>query len=203
VPGVEPCRERGRAGQVAEHHRELAALGGVKSAWRGRGGSNLHGGCVALDAFEVCNRTKQLAAMSEQDAELFRILIGQIGKDAEINPVVIEDLGVLAKTNPGKPLSDLLHRSPLENASSFSKPMRDCTRGEYFWPPIDMAVLKVGRVFRAYGKKENIANGDEPRPIPEIATCPGGKCPSDKLSLLVPLQQSTRIWSWHMRAVAD
>jgi hypothetical protein len=50
--------------------------------------------------------------MSKQDAELFQILIGQVGKDAGINPVLIEDLGVLAKTERGKPLSDLLHCSP-------------------------------------------------------------------------------------------
>ena len=34
VLGIEPRRQRGRADEVAEHHRELAALG--VGPWRGR-----------------------------------------------------------------------------------------------------------------------------------------------------------------------
>jgi hypothetical protein len=139
--------------------------------------------------------------MSKQDAELFQILIGQIGKDAEINPVLIEDLGVLAKTEPGKPLGDLLHCSPLRrfvNASSLSKPRRDCIRGAYFWPTIVVAVLNSIEFSGQNGKKNNIANGDEPRVIPEIATCPWGMCLSDKLSS-VPLQAFQAHLSGYMR----
>jgi hypothetical protein len=123
--------------------------------------------------------------MSEQKAELFQILIGQIGKDAEINPVLIEGLGVLAKTESGKPLCDLLHCRPsrhFANASSFSKPMRDHTRDAYFWPPTVVAVLYSIEFYEHTERKVTLQIAMSRGFIPEIATCPCGMRLSDKLS---------------------
>jgi hypothetical protein len=39
---VEPCRERGEAHEVAEHHRELAALGRCGSGLMRRGAGWIH-----------------------------------------------------------------------------------------------------------------------------------------------------------------
>jgi hypothetical protein len=47
--------------------------------------------------------------MSEQDTELLQILISQISEDAEVDAVLVEKMGILAKAELGKPLSDLLH----------------------------------------------------------------------------------------------
>jgi hypothetical protein len=57
--------------------------------------------------------------MAEQDAELFKILIRQIGEDAEIDPVLGEALRVLPETELLKPLSDLLHRGPSRSRGTF------------------------------------------------------------------------------------
>ena len=96
VLGVEPSRERGRADEVAEHDRELAALGGVQRARNGRcrwGCGTCR--CALLNGFEIGNRAQQLAAMAEQDAQLLQILISQIGEDAEIDRIVAKRLRVL------------------------------------------------------------------------------------------------------------
>ena len=62
VLGVEPSRERGRADEVAKHDRELAALGGVQRARRGRRRSrNGDCRCALLNGFEIGNRAQQLA----------------------------------------------------------------------------------------------------------------------------------------------
>jgi organic hydroperoxide reductase OsmC/OhrA len=83
VLGVEASRERGRADEVAEHDRELAALSGVQRVRRGRRRSrNGDCRCALLNGFEIGNRAQQLSAMAEQDAQLLQILIRQIGEDA-------------------------------------------------------------------------------------------------------------------------
>ena len=108
VLGVEPRRERGRANEVAEHDRELTALGGVQQARRGwsRCGCGTCR-CALLNSFEIGNRAQQLTAMAEQDAQLLQILIRQIGEDAEIDPVLAKRLRVLIQTDPAEPTIDV------------------------------------------------------------------------------------------------
>ena len=59
-------RQRRRANQVREHHRDLAALGGVLRARPGgcysRNGDT---GFALLDALEIGNGAKQFAAMAK------------------------------------------------------------------------------------------------------------------------------------------
>ena len=123
VLGIEPRRQRGRADEIAEHHRELAALGGVQRARRGRRRSR-NGDCrrALLHGFEIGNRAQQLAAMAEQEAQLLQILIRQIGEDAEIDPVLAKRLRVLLQTDPAEPTVDVQVQSfrPL-SAAVFEK----------------------------------------------------------------------------------
>src|ERR1700690_3589740 len=113
VLGVEPGRERGRTNEVAEHDRELAALGVVQRAQRGRSRC----GCgtyrnALLNGFEIGNRAQQLPAMAEQDAQLLQILIRQIGEDAEIDSVLTKRPCVLLQTDPAEPIIDVQVQSP-------------------------------------------------------------------------------------------
>ena len=102
--------------QVREHHRDLAALGGVHQA---RLGSccNSRCRCARLDVFEVANRPQQLAAMSQRDAELLQILIRQVGEDTEVDPVLIEALCILSKTELVVAVSLNPHRGPAQRVS--------------------------------------------------------------------------------------
>ena len=58
------------------------------------------------------NRRKHLAPMAERDAKLFEVLIGQIGKDGEIDVVLGKTLGVLGHAELFEPVRNLLHRGP-------------------------------------------------------------------------------------------
>jgi len=132
VLGVEARRERGRADEVAEHDRELAALGGVKLARRGRCPSrNGDCRCALLNGFEIGNRAQQLAAMAEQDAQLLQILIRQIGEDAEIDPVLAKRLRVLLQTDLAKPTVDVQIQSPsLPDANDDREPSMALAQGQ-------------------------------------------------------------------------
>ena len=123
VLGVELRRERGRADEVAEHDRELTALGGVQ--WARRGGGRSRNGdcrCALPKGFETTNRAQQLAAMAEQYAQLLQILIRQIGEDAEIDPVLAKRGRVLLQTDPAEPTVDVQVQSPRAlSAAPFEK----------------------------------------------------------------------------------
>jgi hypothetical protein len=50
--------------------------------------------------------------MAEQDAEFLKILIRQIGENAEVDPVLGKTLSVLPKSELFEPVRNLLHRGP-------------------------------------------------------------------------------------------
>jgi hypothetical protein len=80
VLGIEPCRERRRADQIAEHHRQLPPLGGRgrrRQAGRRIGVPRGRG----LAVCEIRDRTKQQAPMAEGEAELLEVFVGQLGQD--------------------------------------------------------------------------------------------------------------------------
>ena len=105
---VQAGGQSGRADEVAEHDREVATLGGVQRARRGRCRSrNGDCRCALLNGFEIGNRAQQLAAMAEQDAQLLQILIRQIGEDAEIDRIIAKRLRVLLQTDPAEPTVDV------------------------------------------------------------------------------------------------
>jgi hypothetical protein len=71
VLGVHARREHCRTDEVREHHRDLAALGGISRCGRSRC-RNGRSGSTLGESFEVCDRSQQFAAMAKQDAELSR-----------------------------------------------------------------------------------------------------------------------------------
>ena len=62
VLGVEPRRQRGRADEVAEHHRELAALGRVGGCRTGR---RCRWSRIGMHSGQTCNRLEQSLAMAQ------------------------------------------------------------------------------------------------------------------------------------------
>lgn len=84
----------------------MPALGGVQRQLRRSGRRSV------LGFFELGDFAQQFAAMADNDAELFQVLIREIGQDAEVDAVVLEKSGVAAKTERGEPVTDLLHCSP-------------------------------------------------------------------------------------------
>ena len=109
VLGVEPGRERGRANEVAEHDRELTALGGVQQARRGGrrcGCGDLTGALFSMASRSAIARNS-LRRWPSKTPKLLQILIRQIGEDAEIDPVLAKRLRVLLQTDPAEPTIDV------------------------------------------------------------------------------------------------
>ena len=48
------------------------------------------------------------------DANLFKILVGQVGQNIKINAVLSKALGVLVHTDLAEPVRNRIHRSPPE-----------------------------------------------------------------------------------------
>ena len=78
--GVEPRRERGRADQVAEHHRQLAALGLCACGRR----------CTASLGTECSDGLQELLAWAERQSKLFEISLAELGEHFPVNLVVAE-----------------------------------------------------------------------------------------------------------------
>jgi hypothetical protein len=108
VLGVELGRERRRTNEVGEHRGELATLGIIFPSWLGVHG---RGGCRYgnRDVAEIADRTEHLAAMAEQDTEVFQVLVCQIGENAGVDPVLHEASGVLGQAKRRQPLCDRRH----------------------------------------------------------------------------------------------
>ncbi len=106
ILGVEPRRQRRRAHEIAEHHRELTALGGILWPSLGRVSGSRRGWG---DAREPPDRTQHLAAIAEHDAEVFRILVRQVSKDGQINAVLGKALPVLGQAERCQPLRSRGH----------------------------------------------------------------------------------------------
>ena len=94
--GVEPLRQRGRAHQVTEQHRELPPLG-VWSHPRGCSLGRLMRqrvpfGCLGL-APQGGDGIEQPATMADQgNAEVLEVVAGQIGQEIDVDLVVAERL---------------------------------------------------------------------------------------------------------------
>ena len=61
------------------------------------------------DVAEIADRTEHLAAMAEQDTEVFQVLVCQIGENAGVDPVLHEASGVLGQAKRRQPLCDRRH----------------------------------------------------------------------------------------------
>ena len=72
ILGIEACRQRGRADQIAEHHRQLPAFRSGSGRSCSLDGRRRAGG-------ERGDSPEDALAVSEQHAELFEVGLGQIG----------------------------------------------------------------------------------------------------------------------------
>jgi hypothetical protein len=106
VLGVEPRRQRGRAHQIAEQHRQLAAFRATRRhldvALR-----------LAVRTTELCDRAQELLAVTEREPELLQVLVGQVRQDLAVDVVLGKDRPVAAEAQPFEPLVDVAHgRAP-------------------------------------------------------------------------------------------
>jgi hypothetical protein len=108
VLGIEPGRERSRADEVAEHHGELAALGGVgrdnsrdRNLRRGRcSGFGSRGG----RSVQLLDRGHDLAPMADNgDADILEILDRQLRQHRVVDFVFAERRLVLRKAEAPQP----------------------------------------------------------------------------------------------------
>jgi len=89
-----------------------AGNGQGRRLWRDVCGNWRRGSCSWYA--DLCgNRAQHFATITEDDAKLFQVLIGQVAKDREINPVFSKTLGVFGHAEFFEPVRNLLHRGPL------------------------------------------------------------------------------------------
>ncbi len=105
ILGIETRRERRRADQIAEHHRQLAPFRGLFARPRSFGERQAGG-------TERGGRAQDPLAVPEEDAELFEIRLGQFGQRFEVNRVVAKNSLVLPEPETAQPLGDIHGVSP-------------------------------------------------------------------------------------------
>ena len=103
ILGVEFRGDAGRADEIAEHHGEVAALGG----FYGRRGRLRVGRDEGRRRGRVRDGFQEPSSMPEQNAELFEIGVAEVGQDIGIDAVVAERRLVLPEPEAPQPLSDV------------------------------------------------------------------------------------------------
>src|SRR5262249_29286217 len=106
--GVEPCRERRRAHQIAEHHRKLAAFRRRGSGLTGGSTSWLHvgNGCGGQFGDPVSDAQSMPGT---RHAKVPQSLIIDLPQKVHVDVVGLEGVGILAKADRLKPFPDLAH----------------------------------------------------------------------------------------------
>ena len=103
---VHATRECGRTHKVREHHGDLSALCGVLGL---RLDQRRLRRCLD-STHKLRNRRQHLSSMAEQDADLLKVLVGQVAKDRDIDSVLGKTLGVLGHAEVFEPVRNLLRR---------------------------------------------------------------------------------------------
>ena len=113
---VEPRGEAGRTDQIAEHHRDRAALGiqGAKvcGAEAGAAATSRRLGSAPFGRHTRCYGLQQSFAVAERDAELFEVAVSEIGEHVHIDLVVAKLLPVLTEAKSAQPFADIHSRAP-------------------------------------------------------------------------------------------
>jgi hypothetical protein len=105
--------ERGRADEVAEHDRELAAFGGV-GRLRARRGDR--GGVGRLGDGERRDSLEQAFPMPQGYADLFEIVFRQVPQNFGVNVILPKQRLILAEIEASQPLPDIRDRFPAAQA---------------------------------------------------------------------------------------
>jgi hypothetical protein len=100
---VEPGRQRRRADEIAEHDRELAAL--CRHLARHDGRPN-----VRRRGSEVPDRFEQAFAVTERDAELLEVALGQLRQHLGVDFALAERGLILTQAKASQPTSEIHHR---------------------------------------------------------------------------------------------
>ena len=114
--GSSRADKRGRADQVAEHHRQLPPLGLRRGHRRGDGRA---GRRRPRPVREAGDRLEQLLARAERQAELLEVGFGQLGQHLPVDLVVAERLLVALQPQTAQPSGDV-HGSSLDSAPCFA-----------------------------------------------------------------------------------
>ena len=103
-------RQRGRADQVDEHHRQLPPLGLA----RGRPGSWLSclGAGIGRSGVERRYRLEQPLAVSKVEPKLLEICIGQVAQDVAVDAALRERLRMVFEPLFNEPAQDVDHSVP-------------------------------------------------------------------------------------------
>ena len=114
VLGIEPRRHRGRADEIAEHHGELAALGGVCRRRRCRYGAaaRLRIGRAAVEAGKFRDRLEQLARWPRATTpSSFEVVRRQLRQNLAVDFVLAKRGLVLPETEASQPIPDVHRRT--------------------------------------------------------------------------------------------
>ena len=107
--GIEPRRQRGRADQIDEHHRELPALGVARSR---RPQTTRLGPIPRRPLVQSRYSLEQPPAVAQVETKLPQIGIGQIAQDVARDAVLGERLSMMAEPLLGEPARDVEHFAP-------------------------------------------------------------------------------------------
>jgi hypothetical protein len=111
VLGIERGRQRGRADQIDEHHRQLTALGFARNGRR-RGLLSRLCPVQRRPGVQRRDRLEQPLTVAEVEPKLLQIGISQIAQDVARNAVLGERLGMMAKPLFSEPARDVEHFAP-------------------------------------------------------------------------------------------
>ncbi len=113
VFGIEPRRQRGRADQIAEHHRELPTFGGIAGLRLGQGGRLSRDRRITG---KLPDRAQHLQPVPERNTEVLEVLIGQLRQNVAVDFIVAECRFILAEAETSQPIPDIHGGAPTGSA---------------------------------------------------------------------------------------
>jgi len=114
--GIEPRRQRGRADQIAEHHRQLPPLRGVLRPRTGRCGGRRR----CLGGGQTGDGSEETLAVPQWHTKLLEIGVGQLRQDIGVDLTRAKQRLILSEAEIPEPTPDIHGRTPrAPNGSSF------------------------------------------------------------------------------------
>jgi hypothetical protein len=139
--------QRCRADEVAEHDRYLTAFCSVmrlRLYWRG--------GFGRCRSRKLADGREYYPPMPEQDPDIFKVLIGQMGQCRDVNSILSKALRILGHAELFEPIRNLLHRGGTPDCRASSARI-----GKF----IRQTGNAVGSIFLASGRVRALARRQE------------------------------------------